>query len=874
MRGSLAERYAAWLVSNSRLVVIALVVLTAVVAAGAAIGETDDAGIGEFEVDGEAADAADYLETNYGTDDQELTQVVVREEDGDVLTRSSLIASLQLQQDARADEAINATLADEGFLGLENVVGTAAVFEERLADGGTIESNPSHTAQIDALENQSDDEFEATLEAVLAGESVGNSSVGGASGTDEDPLAFLPTEYEPGDTEAESRLTLLFHEDESGAEEDPVAVYDAQLALEELFDQRFADGFVFGQGITDEASANATGDSFAIITPVALVLVLSILSITYRDVVDVLLALAGIGIVLAWLAGLMGWLEIPMSQLLIAVPFLLIGLSIDYALHVVMRYREARNGTLDVATRSDAASQTADGGVARGIHTGMAFGLSGVVLALAAASFSTGVGFLSNVVSPLSAIRDFAVLSAGGIFATFLAFGVFVPALKTEVDGLLENRFGRTRAKPAFGVSAGPVNRLLAGGVGLARRAPLVVVAVAVLVAAGGVYGATGIDTEFNEADFLPEDAPAWTSVLPGPLEPGTYTVSDDAAYLSDRFGDQDAEAEILIRGDVTDPGFLTAIENGRETVEEDDTIVLRADDTASVVGPLSVLEDVAAEEASVAEGIDARDTTGDGVPNDDLAGLYDLLFEVDDAAASEVLERTDDGRYESARLTVDVSGDAGAQTVTADVRALAAVVDTDDSLTDDEAISAVATGQPVTTADVQDALLETLVQAFAVTLAVILVFLTALYWLRHRALSLGVITLAPVVAALAWLLGAMAVLEIPFNSETAVITSLAIGLGVDYSIHYGERFVAERERCDSIADALAATTAGTGGALLGSAVTTAAGFGVLALALVPPLQRFGTVTGLAIVLAFLACLTVLPSLLVVRERLLAQVSD
>ena len=76
-----------------------------------------------------------------------------------------------------------------------------------------------------------------------------------------------------------------------------------------------------------------------------------------------------------------------------------------------------------------------------------------------------------------------------------------------------------------------------------------------------------------------------------------------------------------------------------------------------------------------------------------------------------------------------------------------------------------------------------------------------------------------------------------------------------------------------NIEDVLSATVTGTGGALLGSALTTAAGFGVLALALAPPLQRFGIVTGLAIVFAFLACILVLPSLLVVRERLLRRMA-
>ena len=73
--------------------------------------------------------------------------------------------------------------------------------------------------------------------------------------------------------------------------------------------------------------------------------------------------------------------------------------------------------------------------------------------------------------------------------------------------------------------------------------------------------------------------------------------------------------------------------------------------------------------------------------------------------------------------------------------------------------------------------------------------------------------------------------------------------------------------RSESIA--LEATITGSGGALLGSAATTAAGFGVLALTLAPSLQRFGLVTGLSIDYAFVACLTVLPRLLVLRKRLL-----
>ncbi|APX98083.1 efflux RND transporter permease subunit [Natronorubrum daqingense] len=889
MSGGLAPRYANALVSHSRLVVVLVLLLTAVVAAGAAIGESEDGEIGDFETDSEETEALEEIEATYETDDAVVTQIVVRDEGGDVLTRDSLLDGLELQQDVRDDEELNETLDEQGFVGLENLVATGAVFEDRAeeANGAPDTSQPTLEEQIDALDSRSDADVEDLLADVLdpdeAGDDEGDAQGPEQGGEGDDPYEFLPTGYEPGETESESRLVLLFQDDEAGPDDESDTVADAQVEIDGLVDERFDDAFVFGDGVTDEASSSAVGDSFAIITPVAIVLVLGVLAITYRDVVDVLIGLFGIGVVMAWLAGIMGWLEIPSSQLLIAVPFLLIGLSIDYALHVVMRYREARAGMLE------------DGG--DDSRTGMRVGLAGVVLALAAATVSTSVGFLSNVVSPLPAIQDFAILSAGGILATFVAFAILVPALKVEVDGVLEGRFDRNRAKRPFGSSSGAGNRILSRVAAVPRRVPLGIVFVAFLLATGGAYGATTIDTEFNEADFLPEDAPEWAKAMPGPLAPDTYTISDDAAYLGDNFADrgEGGQTQILVTENVTDPAALTAMADatttddgvlsGDSTEADDGTIVLRPDGEAAIDGPPSVIDEIASDNETVASELEERDTTGDGLPNEDVAGFYDVLFDADADRAADVLHRVDgdggdvdggdgdggnnvddgesggDTEYESARLLVNVQGDASAQDVDDDTRDVA------DEIEDTAPVSAVATGGPVTTAVVQDALLETLVQAFAVTLVVILVFLTGLYWYRHRAPSLGAVTIAPVVAALAWLLGTMALLDVPFNSETAVITSLAIGLGVDYSIHVSERFVAERDERESLEAALTATITGTGGALLGSAATTAAGFGVLALALSPPLQRFGLVTGLSIVFAFIACLTVLPCLLVLRER-------
>jgi hydrophobe/amphiphile efflux-3 (HAE3) family protein len=873
MKRELPSRYADALVSRSKLIIALVLVISVVVGAGAVVDSSEEEGIGQAGIDSEAQAALEEIEATYRTDDTMVAQIVVRE-GGDVLTRKSLLKSLRLQRELRQTESINETLREKrGIVGIENIVAIFAYAQDgrgeqdgamntdvgvtTATNGSTVSARgrdsqaltPTLEEQIKALESRSPEEVEALLQHILAQ----NTSVMGIN-----PYKFLPSGYEPGTTHADARITVVFQEDRSGPNEVPQEAYDAQVTLASLIEERFDNAFVFGQGIIDDASSRAIGDSFIIITPIAIILLLVVLSVAYRDLVDVLISVFGIAIVMVWYAGIQGWLGIPSSSILIAVPFLLIGLSIDYSLHVVMRYREAREGSLD--TDGESIDH-------RGPSTAMRVGVSEVVLALAAAAFTTAIGFLSNYVSPLGSLQDFAILSAAGIVTMFVVFTALVPAVKLELERFLD-RLGRERRKSATGVGSGWMNHILSDTASLSRRVPAVIIVISLLVASAGVYGATGIDTEFNRADFLPEDAPDWMESLPEPFAPSDYDVRANLEYLSDHFRQrgQGSEAQILIHGNITDPSLLTAIDDAVQETNRERTIAIRPDGTAAIESPVTVLRGVADENETVATAIQRHDSDGDGLPDRDVTAIYDLLFEIAPDRASSVLYRKN-GSYVSARLTVGVQADASAQSVASDVREVTATID------QNAPVRAIATGGPVITAVVQSALFETLVKGFAITLGVILAFLVGLYWWRHRAPGLGVVMIFPVLIALAWLLGTMSVLDIPFNSETVVITSLAIGLGVDYSIHLGERFIDERARQDTLESALSAALTGTGGALLGSAVTTACGFGVLALALSPPLHRFGTVTGLSIVYAFVACVTVLPSLLVIRERILMRLT-
>ncbi|WP_135805811.1 efflux RND transporter permease subunit [Halorussus marinus] len=873
----LAERYAGAIARHSKLVIAVLLVATAVVGYGAG-GIEGGLTIASFGGDSTEAQKLEYVRENFSTGETNATamQVVVRGDD--VLSKQSLIETLRLQQRLRANETVNATLRTEApTAGLSNLVAVEALRGERADSAGNrTESNatgadaraaagpPTLDEQLAQLESMSEAEVERAVLAVLDPDRP-------ASGPT-DPFSLVATDYEPGSTTATARVLFVFQTAESGGDSLSDDVVAGQLATRDLAEETVesTDSFVFGAGIVDEVSGQATGESFALITPVAFAIVLVVLFVAYRDPFDVALGLFGTLLVLVWMGGFMGWAGIGVTQILIAVPFLLIGLSIDYALHVVMRYREAREETDGPGSAADASD--------RSPAAAMRTGLAGVAVALAATTFTTAVGFLSNLVSPIGSIREFGLVSAVGIVSAFVVFAALVPALKLELDGLLE-RVGLDRRRSAFGTGETRINRVLGLGTTVARRAPIAVVAIALVVSAGGGYAATDIDTSLNQVDFLPRDSPEWTDSLPEPFRPGDYELRENVVFLNDAFVQtRDAsQAEILVEGPVTSPDTLDRLAAGRASVADSSTAVTLGNGRPSVDGPLALLERTAPANETVAAVVAENDDDGDGVPDRNLAAVYDAVYAAAPQEAAAVIQREcvgsetqRDGRaaesradceYRALRLSVSIRGGSDTGVVTDEMRAAAAAVEADTDL------RVTATGQPIVTELVQRGLLRTLVETFLITLGVIVAFLTTIFYRRYGTLALGAITMVPVVFALSWILGVMYLLDISFNSETAIIAGIAIGIGVDYAVHISERFLDELGGAPSAVAALETTVAGTGGALLASAVTTAAGFGVLLLALVPSLQRFGLVTGTSIAFAFVSSVVVLPSLLVLWSR-------
>lgn len=146
-------------------------------------------------------------------------------------------------------------------------------------------------------------------------------------------------------------------------------------------------------------------------------------------------------------------------------------------------------------------------------------------------------------------------------------------------------------------------------------------------------------------------------------------------------------------------------------------------------------------------------------------------------------------------------------------------------------------------------------------SLVVVLVALLLAFLVFFRSLRLALIALAPNVLVVAAVFGTMAAFAIPLDLMTMTIAAVAMGIGVDDTVHYVHRYLEERGSADA-ADAVRRTNTSVGVAACYTTFILVAGFLALVFSDFVPTTLFGVLTGVALSTALLFDLTVLPSLL------------
>jgi predicted RND superfamily exporter protein len=808
--------------NHNRITLLVMAVVSAAVLAGIPMLDTgSQAGADPDSFDHiERVQKMNYVDAQYTTNETDTNRTVqavyVWKEDGNALSRTALIEELQLQQALSESDAVRSALHEDGIVGLSNLVAT------RVADG----SNPDLAAQIEALDGASDAAVADAVETTLA----------------EDPRAarFLPPESQSGATSSEDRRLVVTLDVDPGSD----AYADASEAIDDATDERSEAGFfAVNQHSFTEYNQHFFGEMAQLVLPVALLVILVVLAFSYRDLVDIVVGMTGVGLSVAWMFGIMGWLGVSAGFISIIPAVLITGLSIDFGFHVFNRYREQR-------------------GPDEGIREPMSRGTRLVATALVLVTLTAAIGFLSNLTNPLPVIRDLGVSITLGVVSAFVIFLTVVPAMKVGIDGLLE-RFGFDRRKLALGRGR-YLAPALRSTVTLARRAAPAVLVLAVLVSAAGGLAWAELDREEFEQDI--GEVAEWKQQLPGPLgwEVDPWVERYERTSIYQPAGESDAIQErILVEGEMTRENTLVDIQSGIERIRtEDESLIVSTEGGPQIQSPTTVMQAVARQNESFAAVLENHDENGDGVPDTDLEAVYDAFYAADTDAASRVLERTN-GEYRSALVTLplDTEWTERSQTV--------ATLETGETEMERNGLTVTLVGSfsvnEVVLADLIDGILETMI----VALTAIVLVLAVVFRVMHGSATLGAVVAIPIALVVGLVVGAMYLLELPLNLLTALLMSLVIGLGVDYNIHIGDRFADELREGKPTFEALEAAVAGTGGALLGSTLTSAGAFSALLLVPVSQFRGFATIVVVALLIAFLVSVVVLPSALVLWTRYL-----
>ena len=577
----------------------------------------------------------------------------------------------------------------------------------------------------------------------------------------------------------------------------------------------------------------------------AVAVVVLLLAFAFRSVRGVAFPLVGLSASLVWTYGGMALLGMQFSILEVAVAPVVLGLGIDYSIHLQRRYNTFR----------------ADGDSA---SLAWLKGFETLKIALSLAVITTMAAFLANIASPLPPLRNFGFGLAFGVFCAFVSSTLLVGALHVVME-----RDSSAYAKHIQWMRFGNFSQYM---VNFQKSHQAKVIGVAAMLTIGSlIFAAAKLETEFELTDFLSEDMDVmegrdhlYTSYDAAGWKPVYILIepADDQLSISDR-ADFLGASRILDSSLEHTRGVVSPLADGNSHPAYDGPYpilydAVEGDSDFGLTHNLTIDDELEKTEtysegdiASALKSLSTNDSIADPLTGESWAERVKkvVVFNADDSI-----------RYIRMEVLVEVKTSSDSSAV------LAALRNTVDNFADHpglEGANVHIAGDIVSLEAVLDGLTESQLQSTLISLGVCFTVLLAL----TRRIGPALIIVLPVGIAATWVVGSMAVLNLNWNVMTVMVTALTIGLGIDYSIHVWRRFEAMKDREGDIWNGMREMYASTGVALLLSAGTTVCGFAVLLFSQMPVVQDFGIVTAITVFFSLVLALILLPVFLILDTQ-------
>ncbi|MEN8229688.1 MAG: MMPL family transporter, partial [Bacteroidota bacterium] len=402
------------------------------------------------------------------------------------------------------------------------------------------------------------------------------------------------------------------------------------------------------------------------------------------------------------------------------------------------------------------------------------------------------------------------VASIGILFAIFYSL-VLLPAL---LSMLKQSTPRALHVHQRINNKNNPLGRFAYFVIRRHRIIPYMALGITLLMSTGIIF----LKVDSNEENFFPEK----------------HKVKQAAHLINSKFGGSE-NISVLFSGDMLDPDVLQRMENYRSELEKMKVIDLTMSFSAVVREISKALND-------------PGDPLYDKIPpSREAVAQYMELYNMN--GDPEDVEQLVDFNYEHAHLMVRIN-DATNETVDGILERL-------ESLTgEDQAVEAIG-GYGYVRTELANKVQSGTIWSLGIALLVILVLLSLIF----RSIAAGLLGIIPLSVSVLILFGLMGLTGVRLDVATALLSSIMIGVGVDYTIHFLWRYKEERGQNRAAGEAVLTTITTTGRGIIFNALSVIVGFVVLIISSFTPIRFFGILVVVSILSCLIGALVILPAI-------------
>jgi len=565
--------------------------------------------------------------------------------------------------------------------------------------------------------------------------------------------------------------------------------------------------YVAGRPIVEGTMALLGPADMKRMVPIVILVIFFVLFITLRSFKGTLITLGVVFLSTIWAFGLMATVGIPIYAVSTMIPVMLIAIGVADGIHLYSHMQVFINH-FPKATKREATIDM----------------IKHMWKPVVMTSVTTAVGFISLLTSEVYPVKYFGIFTAFGVMMAMVFSLVFLPAAimifglpkAKPIDKEADND-GHSHSKLANNFAAWIVNHKMVSIIGTAAIIILSII---------------GMQEIWINSSFLEKFEKDSDIVLTDQFINEHFGGTSTLNLILDSEGKKDVFKE---------PKVLKLVDKMQKDVDSQLQVVGNTFSLADYINRMNKVMNADKEEFNT-------------IPDSkNMVAQYLLLYEM--SGDPENLNKVVDYDYEKANITFQLKSDNS--------KAMNSALDIIHTYEDDFkklGITINYAGSGYKGLVFTDLILEGQIKSLILSLIIIIVLISLMF----RNIKIGFIASVPIIITAAISFGIMGFLNIPLSTTTALLSSIAIGIGIDYAVHFLEQYRTNAATTDDKMVAAQKTMAHSGRAIIYNAIVVIAGFLVLLFSVFPPNRELGALVSLNMFTSFVGTLTIMLVLLYV----------